>query len=888
MEYIEIIHGVALLFLLVVLFAFILQRWIDNPNYKNIFFGIIFGFITIVGMSTPFVIQEGLFFDIRSVLLGLSGLFGGPLAGIISSSIAAFYRYELGGVGLLTGIISIYISSIMGVIAYYFYKRCKLAIDAKLLIIGFAIHFFVLLGIFSLPDDIQMNVIYIMSFPYLVVFPLAFWLFGKILLTVEDEVRNRKLLKESQERLFYALEGSQSGVWDWNLQENSFFYTAQWKHIIGYKDNELQNTYDTWYSRIHPDDIKQALKDINDHRTAKTEFYENKHRLKHKDGSWIWVLSKGKIVSYDKAGKPMRMVGTNADINESKLFNKKIANLTSLYNSVIDSIENIIFVKDNTFSYIACNTSFCNFVGKSKQEIMGRNDYELFDKKTADFFRKKDINMVEIGTAQSNFEWVTYPNGHEEYLLTSKSPLIDSDGHSIGLVGNSVAFTEYKRLQDQLEEAQSLISLGSWEYDIEADVLLGSKEIYNIYGIKDTEQKLQKFSFFSMYHPDDVLQAEEDYKNSLSSKRPTKSINRIIRVDNGEVRYVEHNWRTVFKDNKAVKTIGTTQDVTQREVMKNKILSSEEKYQAIVEQPLTGIYIFSSDKIIYANQRFWEMFGYSVDEILSLKPTDLIALEYRKKVTQELENCCFGKVLTTHYIVQGLRKNGEIFWVEIYGSKINLKGEWVVTGNIIDITHRVEAEKEKKDFLLDTIKAIALTVEKRDPYTSGHQNRVAELAVAIGRELKLSDDRLEGLMLGATIHDIGKIYIPAEILNRPGVLSENEFGIIKTHPSVGYEIIENIKTPWPIKEMVVQHHERIDGSGYPNGLKGDEIILEAKILSVADVVEAINSHRPYRPALGIEIAIKELEKGKNTIFDEKVVEACLEVIKNNAINWIIK
>lgn len=183
--------------------------------------------------------------------------------------------------------------------------------------------------------------------------------------------------------------------------------------------------------------------------------------------------------------------------------------------------------------------------------------------------------------------------------------------------------------------------------------------------------------------------------------------------------------------------------------------------------------------------------------------------------------------------------------------------------------------------LLQTIKAIAITIEKRDPYTAGHQQRVADLAVTIAREMGLDEDKVEGIRLGALIHDIGKIYIPSEILNRPGRISDVEFQIIKMHSEVGYEIVKDVDFPWPVADMIYQHHERIDGSGYPQGLKGDEIIQEARIMSVADVVEAIASHRPYRPSMGIDSALEEIQKNRGRIYDPEVVDTCVKLFKEN-------
>ncbi|HYN76247.1 MAG TPA: HD domain-containing phosphohydrolase [Lamprocystis sp. (in: g-proteobacteria)] len=178
-----------------------------------------------------------------------------------------------------------------------------------------------------------------------------------------------------------------------------------------------------------------------------------------------------------------------------------------------------------------------------------------------------------------------------------------------------------------------------------------------------------------------------------------------------------------------------------------------------------------------------------------------------------------------------------------------------------------------------TVAALARTVEMRDPYTAGHQQRVATLAAALGRTMGLSEQVIEGLQFGGMIHDIGKIAVPAEILNKPTRLTGIEYQLIQQHAAYGHQIIAELEFPWPLAEMIVQHHERIDGSGYPSGLRGEEIILESRILAVADVVEAMSSHRPYRAALGMEFALAEIEAGKGSRYDPLVVEACIQVIR---------
>jgi len=179
------------------------------------------------------------------------------------------------------------------------------------------------------------------------------------------------------------------------------------------------------------------------------------------------------------------------------------------------------------------------------------------------------------------------------------------------------------------------------------------------------------------------------------------------------------------------------------------------------------------------------------------------------------------------------------------------------------------------------IQAIATAIEMRDPYTSGHQQRVAELACAMGAELDLTEHDLFGLRMACVLHDLGKITVPSEILSRPGGLTDLEYGIIQSHVQAGYDIIKNIEFPWPLREIIVQHHERMDGSGYPNALKGNEILMEARILAVADVIETISSHRPYRPSLGLNRAVEEISTNRGVLYDPEVVDVCLSLFKES-------
>jgi len=196
-----------------------------------------------------------------------------------------------------------------------------------------------------------------------------------------------------------------------------------------------------------------------------------------------------------------------------------------------------------------------------------------------------------------------------------------------------------------------------------------------------------------------------------------------------------------------------------------------------------------------------------------------------------------------------------------------------------------QSYKRLRKTMEDTIYTIGKIAETRDPYTSGHQKNVSQIATFIAQEMKLPQDKIEGVRIASLVHDIGKISLPAEILNKPTKLSKIEYSLIKEHSQTGYDILRSIDFPWPIAQIVLQHHERLDGSGYPQGLKGEDILMEAKILGVVDVVEAMSSHRPYRPAWGIDKALEEISKNKSILYDPEVVDACLKLFKKKEFKF---
>ena len=267
---------------------------------------------------------------------------------------------------------------------------------------------------------------------------------------------------------------------------------------------------------------------------------------------------------------------------------------------------------------------------------------------------------------------------------------------------------------------------------------------------------------------------------------------------------------------------------------------------------------------------------------LSEEALSLIAEPQRAFVAEQMRLRMTGEVPRGGYNTVGLRKDGSTRDVGIHGALATYGGKPAVVGMMQDITEKKAAEDRAARYLeqlqtafMRTVEVATTISEMRDPYTAGHEKRVAKIAMAIGSELGLDPSRIEGLRVAGYLHDVGKVTIPAEILAKPGKLSAIEYQLIKGHAQASFDILKDVEFPWPVAQVALQHHERFDGSGYPQGLKGDAILLEARIMAVADTVEAMSSHRPYRPGLGKDEALDEIARGRGTIYDPEVADACL-------------
>jgi PAS domain S-box-containing protein len=449
---------------------------------------------------------------------------------------------------------------------------------------------------------------------------------------------------------------------------------------------------------------------------------------------------------------------------------------------------------------------------------------------------------------------------------------------------------EQERVKSQryrlaVESATNLI----YEWDLGSRVeWIG--QVDELLGYQPNEFPRTWEGYISLFHSEDRDRALAAIEKRLKSEEPYSVECRVRRKD-GTYLYWQ-DWGTVVRDEsgKPVKWLGVVSDITTRKRAEEVLRDSREELYRLLNSITEGAYgVDFNGNCTFVNQAFLQMLGYQNDhEFLGKHIHELIHHSHYDGSPYPSSEC---RMYRAHQTNQPIHVTDEVFWrkdgvaipVEYWSHPIAKDG--VVIGSIatfVDITERKKAEEKLRETLSSLRNALggifqvlSATTEKRDPYTAGHQKRVADLARAIGREMGLAAERVEGLRIAGTIHDVGKVSIPAEILSKPTRLTEIEFELIKSHPQIGHDILRDIDFTWPIAEMVLQHHERMNGSGYPRGLKGEDILLEARILAVSDVVEAMASHRPYRPALGIEAALEEIEKNKGILYDADVVSACL-------------
>jgi PAS domain S-box-containing protein/putative nucleotidyltransferase with HDIG domain len=450
--------------------------------------------------------------------------------------------------------------------------------------------------------------------------------------------------------------------------------------------------------------------------------------------------------------------------------------------------------------------------------------------------------------------------------------------------------TERKQAEDALREKEETIRAfvetskdWIWSIDLKGIHTYSNPAVENILGY--TLDELIGKSSLKLMHDEDRETIQAKLPQWIKEKRGWANLVLKWRHKDGRWRWLESNAVPIFdRTGKLIGFRGVDRDISERKQAEEALRESERKLRLVTDQVTDVIWSMDLEgNFTFVTPSVERMIGYTVEEMLSLNFSQIVTPESHTMAMDLISKRI--KVKKREPIIlemQQVCKDGSKEWCEItaiFATDDNRPSG--IIGVTRDISERKRSEEKLqksydklRDTMIATVNTLASTVEMRDPYTAGHQRRVTILACAMAEEMGLTEEQFDGLRMAGLVHDIGKFSVPVEILNKPGRISETEFNIIKYHSQAGYNILKEIEFPWPVAQIVLQHHERLDGSGYPQGLKNGGIMLEAKILAVADVVEAMASHRPYRPALGIDTALEEIAKNQGILYDPEIVDIC--------------
>jgi PAS domain S-box-containing protein len=400
-----------------------------------------------------------------------------------------------------------------------------------------------------------------------------------------------------------------------------------------------------------------------------------------------------------------------------------------------------------------------------------------------------------------------------------------------------------------------------------------------------TREEYMSIPIMETIHPEDREAVEQRYLKKINGDTtPTRQTYRGLEKS-GLIHWIEVSSVLIDWGGQPA-TLNLITDITERKRTDDDLKEALEKYRSLAAY-VDSLYLVDRDcAYLFMNETHLKRFGLSLEEVVGKKYCEFHSEEDAKRLAEDVNEVCqTGNPITKEHRSE---RDGKYFlrtFTPIIGKDSDGKISQVAVISK-EITNIKLAENKLQDTLNSlrravntTIQVMVSAVETRDPYTAGHQIRSANLARTIATEMGLSPEKIDGIRMAGSIHDIGKLSIPAEILSKPTKLSEIEFKLIKEHSRKGYEMLKDVESPWPLAEIVYQHHERMDGSGYPRNLKGEDILIEARILAVTDVVEAMASHRPYRPALGLNAALEEVENNRGIHYDTEVVDACLRLFR---------
>jgi len=699
-------------------------------------------------------------------------------------------------------------------------------------------------------------------------------------------------LRQSEEKYRTILENIEEGYFEVDLTGNFTFVNDTVCRVTGYSRDELIGMNNRHYT---------SQKDLKEVFQAYHRVYETGEPVKefcwqiiNKDGSHRYIA--GSIaLRKDSFGKPAGFKGIVRDTTERKLMEEKLREEEQRFRALTEQSSDIILLVNRKGIITYENKAVEKVLGYRREDRIGASSFENIhpdDMKANRNEFKKIFNNVdapvlrtEIRLRHKDGSWRIF---EEIASGLSRNNVVES------VIINLRDISERKRFEEALRRSE-LLFRNLFQNSPVGVFLLQNRLFVEVN---------PELCSITGYHPEELIgQAvsigyadQEEYERigrliyEQVAKNGTGFCEARMKRKNGEIFNGLLYLNPIDPQDISLGYQGIMIDITQRKLTEEALKRSETNYRNIFENAMEGIYQSTMEgRFINANAAFARMAGYDSPEELMEAIKDIggqlyVRFEDRERFLKIRKEKGFVEKFETEFY----KKDRSTFWVVINARVVtDERGNVLYTEGLIeDITLRKHAEEKLYQSLDSLKKAINTTVqvlvfasEARDPYTAGHQARSSGLACAIAEEMGLDRDKIDGIRMAGTIHDIGKLSIPAEILTKPTKLTAIEFSLIKEHARSGFEMLKDVESPWPLAEMVYQHHERMDGSGYPRKLKGDAILVEARILAVADVVEAMASHRPYRASLGLDAALEEIEKNRGILYDRDVVDACLRLFR---------
>jgi PAS domain S-box-containing protein len=701
-------------------------------------------------------------------------------------------------------------------------------------------------------------------------------------------------LRESEQRYRELFEGATEGILFVDLKSKRFLYAnPSMCNMLGYSEEELRNL---------------SIKDIHPRESWKHVIFEFEAQARgekslapavpcmRKDGTIFYAdITTSKISINNKECN----VGFFTDITERKEAEEALQESEARFRTLFEGIPDSILVHDDEGTILHINEIGAQQLEWSVKDLMGRNLREIVTPDNAVSIADHIRETLKLGWCRFETTYVSR-SGWQVIAEATERPIKLGNAKAILSVAHDI--TERKRTEEALRESEERFRKFADEATFEGiiihdegKILDVNKQFSTMHGYERTE--LMGIDSFKTIAPESRAMVLKHIQAGY--EKPYEAV--ALKKD-GSAFPIEIHSKTIPFHGKMVRA-ATVQDITERKRAEEALRTSEAQLSNAMEIAKLGYWEYDvAEDIFTFNDHFYEIFRTTAEKVGGYKmsseqyakqfihPDDisLVGIEIRKAIETTDQN--FSRQLD-HRIIYA---DGEIGYISVRFFIVkDSHGRTVKTyGANQDITKRKQTEEalqhsyeQLRETLMTTVSALTSMVEMKDRYTAGHQPKVAQLACAIAEAMGLSEEQIEGIRIAGLVHDIGKINIPAEILSKPGQLTEIQYDMVKMHPQASYDILKGIKFPWAVAQIALQHHERMDGSGYPQGLAGEEILLEARILAVANVVEAMTSHRPYRPAHDITETLQEISQKKGVFYDPDVVDACLKLFNEKRFTF---